>query len=224
MNVPLTILGVWFSAVVFLPAITIGLRNDRRRWKENKRIREYNEQYRSKHGTSGIYNNWNEKINVIVADTVLPRTQPEQLTSIPIQGEVKKQQQKKPILSRSDKLPKWFIGTWGIGDPSPAEQRIIDELVKYNIHWEREVSFEGLLSTSGGYCRFDFYLPDHNIIIEYHGKPWHIEPERVANDTIKQEFCSNHNINLIVYNSKHYYHLEDCIMNLMDNIGILSKH
>ena len=33
--------------------------------------------------------------------------------------------------------------------------------------------------------RFDFFLPDHNLIIEYDGLYWHSKPEQIANDLYK---------------------------------------
>ena len=119
--------------------------------------------------------------------------------------------------------PKWFTGAWGTGEPSYAEQLIIIELDKYRLHWEREVSFEGLLSPAGGYLRYDFYLPFYNTIIEYHGKEWHLSPERIATDNIKTEFCRQHNIKLITYTSKHYHKLNSEIGILMQKLRVYSN-
>lgn len=55
---------------------------------------------------------------------------------------------------------------------------------------------------------FDFYLPDHNICIEYHGEQ-HYEPikhfgghdkfkKQQKNDEIKSSYCNNYNVKLII--------------------------
>ncbi len=118
------------------------------------------------------------------------------------------------------KYPNWFICDWGIGTPSPAEQLIINELDKYVVHWEREVSFEGLQLPSKGWCRFDFYLPDHHMVIEYHGKLWHSSPERVAADKLKMKFCLDNNIKYVWYDSKDYYRMSSRISDLMKELDI----
>lgn len=88
---------------------------------------------------------------------------------------------------------------------SPAEQIIIYILDKHNIPYIREVSFKGFTSPKGGYYRYDFYFPKKNLIIEYDGKNYH---RNGKNDNIKNIFCRNNGINIIRFNSKHYYHLE----------------
>lgn len=122
-----------------------------------------------------------------------------------------------------DNPTEWFIGQWGIGDPSPAEQKIIDELVKYNIHWEREVSFRGLILPSGGYARYDFMLVDHGIILEYHGRIWHSDPEKQKTDLIKSEFCQKYNLQLITWDSKHYHNIPESVEYLMRSLRVSMK-
>lgn len=122
-----------------------------------------------------------------------------------------------PIVSNPTK---WFIGEWGIGKPSPAEQLIINELDKYFLDWHREVSFRGLVLPSGAYARFDFWLPDHKLIIEYDSKKWHGSPDRVENDEIKSNFCRNHSIKLIRLHSKHYYKMEQTVYDIMKELGV----
>ena len=58
---------------------------------------------------------------------------------------------------------------------------------------------------------FDFYLPDYNTCVEFHGRQ-HYEPvkywggmenfkKQQKRDTIKKEYCKNKNINLIIINN-----------------------
>lgn len=135
----------------------------------------------------------------------------------PGQGEKEKAT---PYLRTYMKPVKWFISEWGVGDPSPAEQLIIEQLVKYNIHWEREVSFDGLLLPSKGWARFDFYLPEHKVCIEYRGKAYHVIPERRNSDFIKEEFCRANGIELIVWSSQEYYHIDQHVAELMTRLHI----
>ena len=122
-------------------------------------------------------------------------------------------------------LPEWFIDKWvATLTISAAEQLIIDQLNKYDIWWEREVSFREMpLTEKGANYRYDFLLPHHNIVIEYHGKNWHQDIEKVAGDKLKEQFCSLHNIEYITYDSKHYYHMSNEIEKLMNRLKVPMK-
>lgn len=86
-------------------------------------------------------------------------------------------------------------------------ETIINELLKQNnITFKRQHCFEECRNKSK--LHFDFYLPQHNIIIEYNGKQ-HYEidehwggEEKVKYvqelDLIKKEYCEKENINLII--------------------------
>ena len=83
-------------------------------------------------------------------------------------------------------------------------------LDKNNISYTREYSFDDCLHKRK--LRFDFYLPDFNMCIEYDGEQ-HFKPTRFGsmtqeqaeqgfvrtqqNDTIKNEYCRKNNIKLI---------------------------
>ena len=118
----------------------------------------------------------------------------------------------------------WFVGTWGINDPSPAEQMIINELKKYRVRWHREVSFSDLLSPTGGYPRFDFYLPAHKTAIEYQGADYHSSQERIASDKLKAKYCKDNGITLHIYDIQHYRSMRSTIENLMKILHILPKN
>lgn len=110
----------------------------------------------------------------------------------------------------------WFITDWGMKSvPSPAEQRIIDELNKYPVKWHREVSFSGFMSPNKGYYRYDFYIPSMRLCIEYDSVMWHNSEQAAIDDRIKTEFCAKNNLRLIRYNRKDYYHMEDRIKKLL---------
>lgn len=60
-----------------------------------------------------------------------------------------------------------------------------------------EKTFDGLVSERGFPYRFDFYLPEHNLLIEYDGK-YHdqLEYYEVA-DRVKDKFCADNNIRIL---------------------------
>lgn len=85
---------------------------------------------------------------------------------------------------------------------SRGERKILNYLEENNISYEREYKFEEL-----GKKRFDFYLENLNICIEFDGEQ-HFRPvdffggietfnEIVKNDSIKNQYCINKNIQLI---------------------------
>lgn len=125
----------------------------------------------------------------------------------------------KSYASLYPKLPEWFVCE-NAPEPSPAEQLIINELRKYVILWEREVSFESLTSPKGGHLRYDFWFPDYNLLIEYDGKQWHSAPERIVCDHLKSEFCSDYGLELIRFDAQHYYQMEYVIADLMERMRI----
>ena len=93
---------------------------------------------------------------------------------------------------------------------SKGEQKIADFLIKNKIKFETEKEFGGLVHLRP--LRFDFYLPTHNLLIEYDGIQ-HYEPvdfsgnnQDIANenlkinqerDKIKNNYCKENNINLL---------------------------
>ena len=81
-------------------------------------------------------------------------------------------------------------------------------LDKKNIRYIREYT----VSYNNHNHRFDFYLPERKVIIEYNGRQ-HYEPIdffggekqfklRQERDKEKQEFCEENNLKLIVFNYK----------------------
>lgn len=97
-------------------------------------------------------------------------------------------------------------------------------LIDSNIRFEAEKTFEDFKGH-----RFDFYLPDNNIIIEYDGEQ-HFKPvdyfggeeyfiERQRKDEEKDEYCENKNIHLvrIKYNASMYEMTLDIINAIKQN-------
>lgn len=88
---------------------------------------------------------------------------------------------------------------------SHGEKTIRNNLNGMGINFKEEFSFDDLSYKNK--LRFDFYLPEHNICIEYQGKQ-HYEiidffggekgfKERKKRDSLKRDYCINNNIKLI---------------------------
>ena len=91
-----------------------------------------------------------------------------------------------------------------------GEQKIADFLIKNKIKFETQKTFEDLKDKK--LLRFDFYIPDKNLLIEYDGKQ-HFEPvdfsgnspeqadenfkNRKIRDKIKNNYCKENNIKLL---------------------------
>lgn len=97
----------------------------------------------------------------------------------------------------------------GIGCPrckeSKGEREIFNQLIKKGVIFEMQKTFEGCKFKSK--LRFDFYLPEHNICIEYDGEqhfnpiPYYGGQEKLdlikKKDEIKTKFCKDNGIKLI---------------------------
>ena len=90
---------------------------------------------------------------------------------------------------------------------SIGERQIKDFLKQNNITYERQYSYSNLKSDFGRLLRFDFYLPDYNLLIEYQGE-FHDDSinyrrnkkavERAMKyDQYKREYCNLYNIDLL---------------------------
>lgn len=53
---------------------------------------------------------------------------------------------------------------------SKGEDKIEKYLINHNINYICQKKFDGLIGVNGGLLRFDFYLPEYNIVIEYQGQ------------------------------------------------------
>lgn len=103
--------------------------------------------------------------------------------------------------------------TWFVCDrkdlpaPSVAEQKIIGILEYLGVLWYREISFRGLQFTTYSHPRFDFYLPEYNLILEYDGVLSHSSAKSKAVDRAKDKFCKINSIRVKRLDRNHYHHL-----------------
>lgn len=121
---------------------------------------------------------------------------------------------------------------------SHGEERIVKILIENNINFEQQKTYKDLKSDKNYALRFDFYLPDYNILIEYDGiqhfkytdgSCWNDEnnfSETQKRDKIKNEYCLKNNIPLIRipytdFNKLDYNYLLDRISEVMPNCALL---
>lgn len=88
---------------------------------------------------------------------------------------------------------------------SRGEQKIKQILEEAHIVFEREKTFSDCVSDKNYPYRFDFYLPDYNLICEYDGEQhYHNQTHFTSrlediqrSDKYKDDWCKNHNIKLV---------------------------
>ena len=109
---------------------------------------------------------------------------------------------------------------------SQGERIVFKYLTLNNIKFETQWKRPDLLSSKGRAMPYDFYLPDDNIIIEYHGIQHYVmtnysDAEEIfkrnlRNDKAKVKYAHDNNIELIVIDCRVYTD-EDKIFNYLDS-------
>lgn len=122
-----------------------------------------------------------------------------------------------------------YFHEYGHGCPecnssSRGEDRIKNYLNDNNIKFNRNHQFEDCKRTRK--LKFDFYLPETNIIIEYDGEHHYKENSYFGegnleyvkeNDMIKDNYCKENNINLIRIPYWEYKNIESILSNIKQN-------
>ena len=88
---------------------------------------------------------------------------------------------------------------------SVGEANIQKVLQENNIPFEKQITFTDLVTSSGGFLRYDFYLPQQNRLIEFDGEQHNQEvnyysntlAERQVKDILKNKYAKLHNIPLV---------------------------
>lgn len=112
---------------------------------------------------------------------------------------------------------------------SKGEYKISQLLNKLKIKYDIQKTFPNCNSESGNLLKFDFYLPDYNILIEYQGKQHYQNIEyfggqagfekRKFNDNQKVEYCKNNNLKLLLIPYTDYHLLnEEYILSHIKNV------
>jgi very-short-patch-repair endonuclease len=104
---------------------------------------------------------------------------------------------------------------------SKGEREIYKLLKEKGVHFLTEHKFDDCRNINP--LPFDFYLPDHNVCIEFDGKQHFISnsyfkhekfEDRKLRDKIKNEYCHNNNIRLIRISYKEISKIEDIILSI----------
>ena len=107
-----------------------------------------------------------------------------------------------------------------------------------NIKFIPEKTFNDLKKSY--YLRYDFYLEDYNILVEYHGEQHfrgegkYFHDDTVKNDKIKYDYAKNNNINILYFTFNKYiyekygYFTEvitdpDILINKIKEIGLTNQ-
>ena len=106
---------------------------------------------------------------------------------------------------------------------SKGEARICKILTALNQEFIQEKTFENCVFANGTFARFDFYLPQHNLIVEYDGEQhytgWNGKDnlnEIQAKDKFKTEWCEKNQIQLLRIPYYNYENIEDIIKNILE--------
>ena len=99
---------------------------------------------------------------------------------------------------------------------SKGEYKIFTYFLEREINFEKEKTFSW---QSNPYCRYDFYLPQYNLIIEYHGKQHYEETsfcedslkERQLRDKIKKEEAIKNNFHFLEISYIDYKNIEQIL-------------
>lgn len=115
---------------------------------------------------------------------------------------------------------------------SKGEKEISQYLDHHNINYVREKTFKDCTNFCGNLLRFDFYLEQFNLLIEYQGqhheKPVNkyrrakiVHEKTIIHDRVKEDFAESHQINLIKINYSDYENIDNILDKLFDEINVL---
>lgn len=112
---------------------------------------------------------------------------------------------------------------------SKGEKKIAQFFDSHNIDYTREKTFKNCLSLSGNCLRFDFYLEQFNILLEFQGQHHYgpinkyrkakiVHETTVTHDAIKNKFTLDNKINLFEIKYKDYENIDEILINLFKEI------
>lgn len=114
-----------------------------------------------------------------------------------------------------------------------GEEKIKEYLLDNEIAFERQKTYNDLKGVRGCALRYDFYLPESNLLIEYQGEQHYkvvqfsssiTEAEenykcQKENDKIKKAYAQNHNINFLEIPYLEYENINEIIGNKLNTIS-----
>ena len=125
-------------------------------------------------------------------------------------------------------IRKGGAGSWcPLCKESKGEKKIAAWLVAREISISREHSFEGCRYVN--LLRFDFYLPQHNVCIEYDGEHHYVDndqwlgagklAETKKRDAIKDQYCKDNGIRLIRISYKEFDLIEEILTKALKDLA-----
>ena len=109
---------------------------------------------------------------------------------------------------------------------SQLEYKTREILKKYNIIYEEQVQYDGLIGLNSGNLSYDFYLPQYNLLIECQGiqhevwqRTWMVKykfEKQLEHDRRKREYAEKHNIDLLEIWYYDIDNIEDIIINKLN--------
>jgi len=113
---------------------------------------------------------------------------------------------------------------------SKGEKKIAQYFDLHNINYVREKKFKNCINDSGNYLRFDFYLEQFNLLLEFQGQhherpvnKYHraktVHRKTTIHDGIKEIFADTNQINLVKIYYKDYDKIEEILDNLLEEIN-----
>lgn len=110
---------------------------------------------------------------------------------------------------------------------SQGEKKINSTLLSMAISFKRQQSFEWTRSNNNGFYKYDFYLPEHNLIIEYHGiqhyehvpffhKTYSVFQEKQKVDNKKQELAEKNGLHYLIISYKDFKNIESILHTYLD--------
>lgn len=112
---------------------------------------------------------------------------------------------------------------------SRGERAIEKFLVEQNIKFAQQQTFKDCRSKKNFPLRYDFYLPNHNILIEYDGEFHYKEMDlrnsdlsyQQENDKIKDEYAKENNIKLLRIPYWEFDNIEEIILSVLNEHSFL---
>ena len=111
---------------------------------------------------------------------------------------------------------------------SKGEEKIRNILEKYNIEYVSQYTFKDLIGVKGHKLKFDFYLPNYKLLIEYQGSQhyditsksqWRYRIQNIVKyDNLKKQYCKKNKIKLLRIPYTYFDKLEEIILKIQCGI------
>ena len=91
-----------------------------------------------------------------------------------------------------------------------GEEKVAKLLDNLDIPYARQFKFKHCVNPKTGYqLRFDFYLPEDDIVIEYDESHHQYDNETIFRDEVKNKYCDDHGIKMVRIPDKYFSVLDE---------------